>query len=339
MQRRNFLKWVSLFSAGAALPNLLAACNSQPSAGTGAGGNGASGKPLTVGVQPWAGFLGQYIALDKDLFTPEGVTVKEEYFQVATDTNTALASGKVDLAWVGIPDLMTLVAQAPTLKILMVSDYSNGADGILGRGMNRAEDLRGKRIAREDAPYAKIFLGTYLRQAGLSEKDVQVVSLSASDAAAAFAAGRVDAATTYEPWLSKTVQEANGQILFTSKDTNIIPNGLVASAETIAARRDDILKYMRAIDKALAFSKTNAEEANQICAKKLGVTPAEIPPQLAGIRIFDVKGNQEGPMNLSSPYSLVKSLQSGEQVITDLGLISKPVDPAALVDDSLVKSL
>ncbi|MEP0911991.1 ABC transporter substrate-binding protein [Leptolyngbya sp. GB1-A1] len=338
MQRRNFLKWVSFFSAGAALPNFLAACNAQPSVGTGAGENAAS-KPLTIGVQPWAGFLGQYIALDKDFFSAEGVTVNEEYFQVATDTNTALAAGKVDLAWVGVPDLMTLVAQAPTLKILMISDYSNGADGILGRNINRAADLRGKKVAREDAPYAKIFLGSYLKQAGLSEKDVEVVSLSASDAATAFAAGRVDAATTYEPWLSKTVEEANGQILFTSKDTNVIPNGLAASAETIASRRDDILKYMRAIDKALAFAKTNPEEANQICAKKLGITAAEIPPQLSGIRIFDVKGNQEGPMNLSSPYSLVKSLQSGEQIITQLGLISKPIDAASLVDDSLVKSL
>jgi NitT/TauT family transport system substrate-binding protein len=338
MQRRNFLKWVSLFSASAALPNLLAACNSQTSAGAGAGGDG-SGRPLTIGVQPWAGFMGQYVAQEKDLFSAEGVAVQEEFFQVATDTNTALAAGKVDLAWVGIPDLMTLVAQAPSLRILMVSDYSNGADGILGRNMNRAEDLRGKKIAREDAPYAKIFLGSYLRQAGLSEKDVEVVSLSASDAAAAFAAGRVDAATTYEPWLSKTVEESKGQILFTSKDTNIIPNGLVASSETIASRRDDILKYMRAIDKALEFAKTNADEANEICAKKLGVTAAEIPPQLAGIRLFDVEGNKEGPMNSSSPYSLVKSLQSGEQIIVELGLVDKPVDAASLVDDSVVKSL
>ncbi|WP_088890626.1 ABC transporter substrate-binding protein [Leptolyngbya ohadii] len=339
MQRRDFLKWASLFSASAALPNLLAACNTQPSDQTNAGGNAADTKPLTVGVQPWAGFLGQYIALDRNFFSAEGVTVKEEYFQVATDTNTALAAGRVDLAWVGIPDLMTLVAQNPSLKILMVSDYSNGADGILGRNLSRASDLRGKKVAREDAPYAKIFLGSYLKQAGLSEKDVEVVSLSASDAATAFAAGQVDAATTYEPWLSKIVQEGKGQIIFTSKDTNIIPNGLAASAEVIASRRDDIVKYLRAIDRALAFSRTNASEANEICAKKLGVTAAEIPPQLAGIRVFDVKGNQDGPMNLDSPYSLVRSLQSGEQIITSLGLTSKPIDAAQLVDDSLVKSL
>jgi hypothetical protein len=44
-------------------------------------------------------------------------------------------------------------------------------------------------------------------------------------------------------------------------------------------------------------------------------------------------------MNSSSPYSLLKSLQSGEQVITELGLVSKPIDAASLVDASLVKSL
>lgn len=341
MQRRDFLKWVSLSSASATLPNLLSGCNFQPFAAISADGmGGASGKPLTVGVQPWVGLMGQYVAMEKDFFGAESVTVKPEYFPSASETNIAFLAGQLDLAWVVIPDAITLVAQSPSMKAIMVSDYSNGSDGILGNSrLNRASDLRGKKVSREDTPFAKIFLGTYLKQAGLTEKDLEILSLSASESAAAFAAGKVDAAVTYEPWLGQTVRETNAQIIFTTKETNILPTGLVAKAETIASRRADILKYLRAIDQGLAFAKANPDEAHKICAQRLGVTAAEIPPQLAGIRILDIQGNKEAAMNLDSPYSLVRSLQSGEQIIADLGLISKPVEAATLVDDSLVKSL
>lgn len=336
MLRRVVLSWFGWFSVGFAISNLSTACSSQQSTGS---NSASTKKPLIVGVQPWIGFRGHYVATAKNLFTPEGVTVKEEFFQVATDTNTALAAGKVDLAWIGGPDLLTLVAQAPSLRIIMVSDYSNGADGIIGRNISKPEDMRGKKVAREDAPYAIVFLGEYLKQAGLTEKDLNVIPLSAGDAVAAFVSGKVDAATTYEPWLSKAVQQAKAEKIFTSKDTNIIPIVLATKSEVIESRKDDILKYLRAIDKGIAFADSNPDEAAKICARKLGVTPKEIPAQLAGIEPFNIEGNKTGPFNSNSPLSLKKSLESASQTIYKLKVIPKPVNVANLIDDSLIKAL
>jgi NitT/TauT family transport system substrate-binding protein len=334
MDRRTVLKGVGLFSAGLVLPSLSTSCNSRQTAIS-----SSTATPLIVGVQPWIGFRGHYVATAKNLFAPEGVAVKEEFFQVATDTNTALASGKVDLAWIGGPDLLTLVAQSPSLRIIMVSDYSNGADGIIGRNISKPEQLRGKKVAREDAPYAIVFLGEYLKRGGLTEKDVEVTPLSASDAVAAFASGKIDAATTYEPWLSKAAQEAQADIIFTSKGTNIIPIVLATRTEVIESRRDDILKYLKSIDKAIAFADSNPEEAAEICAQKLGVTPKEIPAQLSGIVPFDIAGNKAGPFDANSPLNLKKSLESASQTIYQLGVISKPIDATTLIDDSLIKAL
>jgi NitT/TauT family transport system substrate-binding protein len=334
MHRRSIVQWFGLFLVGWLLPLSAIACSPQQAVS-----DTSSSQPLVVGVQPWIGFQGHYIATDRDLFTPEGVSVKEEFFQVATDTNTALVAGKVDLAWIGGPDLVTLVNQAPSLKIIMVSDYSNGADGLIGRDISGPADLRGKTVAREDAPYAIVFLGEYLQQAGLTEEDVNVVSLSAADAVAAFISGDVDAATTYEPWLSKATTEANAEVLFTSKDSNVLPIVLATTSEVIDARRDEILKYLRAVDQAIAFAQENPEEAAEICAKKLGVTPAEIPAQLAGIRPFDIQGNKDVVFNPDSPLYLVNSLESAAKTVYDLGKISQPIDAQGLVDDSLVKAL
>ncbi len=335
--RRSILKGFVLFLLGCLIPFYAIACSPQQptTSNTDTASPTTSSQPLVVGVQPWIGFRGHFVATDKDMFTPEGIKVEEKFFQTATDTNTALVAGQVDMAWTGAADLLTLVAQAPDLKIIMASDYSNGADGILGRNISKPEDMRGKKVAREDAPYAIVFLSTYLAKAGLTEKDLQVVPLAAGDAMTAFVAGQVDAATTYEPWLSK----AKDNIIFTSKDTSAVPIILAAKAETIQNKKNEILAYLKAVDKAIAFADANPQEAAEICAKKLGVTPDEIPAQLAGIHPFNIKTNKEEAFNLDHPLSLVKSLDAASQTLTTLGKIPQPIDAKTLVDDSLIKSL
>ncbi len=333
MNRRSLIKLIAWFLSGCFVSIAIAACSPRQLGGA------AADTPLVVAVQPWIGFQGHYIAQAQDLFTPEGISVEEELFQVATDTNTALAAGRVDLAWIGGPDLLTLVSQAPSLKIIMVSDYSDGADGVIGRGIASPEDMRGKRVAREDAPYAIIFLGEYLKQGGLTEDDVEVLPLSASDAVAAIAAGQVDAATTYEPWLSAATADGETEILFTTKDTNVVPIVLATRAEVIESRREDILAYLRAIDAALEFAAANPEAAAEISAQNLGVAPDEIPEQLAGIKPFDIEGNRAEPFNPDSSLYLLTSLESASETLFDLGKISAPVDATSLIDDSLIKEL
>lgn len=335
--RRSILRWFALFLVGCLLPVMAVACNS-PQTSTSSSAP-ASNKPLIVGTSPWAGFQGQYIAAAKDFFSGEGVKVEEQYFQTTSDVNTALAAGKLDLGWIGGTDLITLVAQNPSLKAIMLSDYSNGADGIIARGISKPEDLKGKTFAREDAPFELVFVGEYLKQGGLTEKDLKIVSLSAADSATAFASGKVDAAATYEPFLAKAVKEGKGEVVFTTKDTNIIPNLLAARGEVLEQRREEVLAYMRAVGKGVDLARSNPDEAASIIAQKLGVKPEEIPDQLAGIRTFDIAGNKEQPFNASNPLYLQKSFESAVQILHATGKIPNTIDAASLIDDSLIKSL
>lgn len=335
--RRSILKWFALFLLGCFIPFVSVACNT-PQAST-SSGTSVSAKPLFVGTSPWAGFQGQYIAAAKDFFSTEGIKVEEQYFQSSSEVNTALVAGKLDLGWIGGTDLITLVAQDPSLKVIMLSDYSNGADGIIARGVTKPEDLRGKTFAREDTPFELVFVGEYLKQGGLTEQDVKIVSLSAADSATAFASGKVDAAATYEPFLTKAVKEGKGEIVFTTKDTNIIPNVLAARGEVLEQRRDEVLAYMRAIGKGVDLASSNPTEAAEIVAQKLGVTPEEIPAQLAGIKTFDIAGNKAMPFNANDPLYLQTSFESAVQILYDTGKISNRVDPASLIDDSLIQSL
>ncbi|PSB20514.1 thiamine biosynthesis protein [filamentous cyanobacterium CCP2] len=312
---------------------LLVACNPQSST------TQTSNQPLAVGSSPWPGFAGHYVAVAQDFFSEEGITVTDNYFQVATDVNTALLAGRLDLALTGGPDMVVMASQDPSLRFIMLTDYSDGADGILARNVNSPEDLRGKNVAWENLPLQALLLQRYLESGGLTQADINLQIITAAEAATAFASQNIDVAITYEPWLTTAASQGQGQVIFSSKDTNIIPVGVVAKESVIADRREDILAFMRALDQGVAFVRDNPEEANPIVAEKLGVSPEEVPEQLSTVRLFDIEDNKTIGFNPDDPLNVMDSLEFAAETSEAIGLIASPVDAANLYDDSLVNAL
>lgn len=128
---------------------------------------------LTVGVSPWSGYSGHYIATANNLFKEAGIDVKQVYFTSQGDADTAFLSGKLDLNWTGLPNVVLQASRDPSIKIIMQTDYSNGADGIVGRSIETAEDLRGKQIAREDILFEELLLRRYLEKMGVARDAVK----------------------------------------------------------------------------------------------------------------------------------------------------------------------
>lgn len=319
---------------------VLVACNPQTSAPPAtSAADQSSTQPLSIGSSPWPGFAGYYAALAKDFFKAEGVAVTDNYFQIATDVNTGLLSDRLDLAWTGGPDAVVMAAQDPSLRIIMLSDYSDGADGILARNVSSPADLKGKDVAWESLPLQAFLLRKYLEQGGLTEKDINLKVIPAADAAAAFAAKQIDVAVTYEPWLTTASEQGAGQIIFSSKGTNIIPVALVGKESVIQARKAEILQFLKAVDQGVKFVREQPDEANAIVATKLGVKPEEVPALLATVRIFDLAENKSIVFNPSDPLNVMDSLKFAAKTSQELGLISNPIDGTTLYDDSLVKGL
>jgi NitT/TauT family transport system substrate-binding protein len=311
---------------------LMVACNPQSNPSQ-------TAQPLTVGSSPWPGFAGHYVAVAQDFFQDEGITVTDNYFQVATDVNTALLAGRLDLALTGGPDMVVMASQDPSLRFIMLTDYSNGADGILARNIDSPADLRGKNVAWESLPLQAMLLQRYLESGGLSQDDINLQLITAAEAATAFASQNIDVAITYEPWLTTAATQGQGQVIFSSKDTNIIPVGVVAKAAVIEARREEILAFMRAIDRGVNFLRENPNEANAIVAEKLGVPPEEVPQQLSTVRLFDIEENQTIGFNPDDALNVIESLEFAAETSEAIGLIPNAVNASSLYDDSLVNAL
>ncbi len=312
--------------------SLCIACNSQPS-------TNKNVKPLIVGNSPWPGFVAQFVAEEKGFYQEEGVTVQEAFLQVSTDVNTALAADKMDVAWTGVPDMVTMANTDPSLRLIAVSDYSNGADGILAKGVEKPEDLRGKTIAWEELPLQVLLLRAYLEGTDIKFEDLDLKVMPAAEAATAFAAGRVDVAITFEPWITAAIEDGEGKAVFTSVDTNLIAGGLVGKDAVLKERKEDIAAYFRALEKGFAFYESNPKEAIEIVAKKLNLKPEELPPIMEKVRLFKPSEHQSVVFNQENPLNVIDSINFAAKVGKEMGLVENSVDPATLYDASYTASI
>jgi NitT/TauT family transport system substrate-binding protein len=296
-------------------------------------------KPLIVGNSPWPGFVAQYVAEVKGFYQQEGITVQEEFFQVSTDTNTALMADKLDVAWTATPDIVVMAKDDPSLRVIAISDYSDGADGILAKGVEKPADLVGKSIAWEELPLQTLLLTRYLEGSNVTLDQLDLKVMPAAEAATAFASGRTDVAITFEPWLTTAEKDGTGKIAYSSKGTNLIASALVGKADALEARKDDILAYFRALEKGMAFYESNPEEAIAIVAKKLNSKPEEVAAMLTKVKMFKPSEQQSIVFNTKDPLNIIDSLKFAAQVGKDRKFVDPAVDASTLYDASYTQSL
>lgn len=331
-RRLIILALVSLLWAVACSPQTSTTSSSSPASSP------SQPQVLTSGINPWPGYSGHYVALQKDFFGQEGIKVQETFFQSASESITAFLAGKVDIGWTTSGDAVQMISKDPSIRMFFVVNYSDGSDGILGRNIKNPKDMKGKTVARENILFENILLRSYLEKGGLTEKDVVLKDLTAADAAAAFAAKRVDAAVSYEPWLTKAAKQGGGEIIFTTKDTNLVADVLVVRQKLIESRKSDLQAYLRAIDKGVKLVNAGDEEAIKISAQKLGVTPEEAKAQIAGVKIFDLEGNKSVAFNLDHPNNAMKNFELTAKAAYDFKVVPQPLELKSLYDDSIVKS-
>ncbi|MBE9028146.1 ABC transporter substrate-binding protein [filamentous cyanobacterium LEGE 11480] len=328
--RRKFASLLSVVALATATLFLTVACSGQ-------GSNQSA--PIAIATLPWVGYSGQYIGVAKGFFKEQGLNIQDVAFQSSSDQIAAFLSKKIDIAWITSGDAVQVAAKEPTAKIIYTADYSNGGDGIIGRDINSAADLKGKTVAREDILFTKLFLRAYLKQGGLTEKDITLKNMTADAAATAFAAKQVDAAVSFEPYLRKAAKEGGGSVIFSSEGTNLIADVLVVREDLIKSRKADLEKYLKAVDKGVKLLLADDAEALKIVGSKLGVTPDEVKEQKALVKVFDIEANKTIAFNPDNPQNIMGNLELTAKAAYDFKVSDKVIDITTFADESLIKAL
>lgn len=254
--------------------------------------------PVTVriGIQPWIGYGPWYIAQDKGLFDAAGI--KAEFIDFVTDSevNAAFAAGQMDVANVATHTSMKLFSQGVDLEVVLLEDVSHDADAILGGpSVTKISDLAGKTVAYEEGSTSDLLLHAALADNDLTMDDITPVPMPASDAGSALIAGKVDAAVTYEPYISAAqTQSPNVHVIYTAAEMNgLISDVLVGSTKWDKANEDTLQTLLKIWGAAVDFLRNNPEEGEAIIAKAVGSTPEELHSSFEGVVFYNLAENRE----------------------------------------------
>lgn len=290
-------------------------------------------KPLTVGMTTWVGYGLLHLADKKGFFRDNHVDVSLLTVQDKPSTAAAIATGRLD-GWATTVDTFIFYdARKIGAKQVLAIDFSTGGDGIVATDtIQTVADLKGKKLGAEEGSSTYFLLLNVLADAGMSLHDIDLQPMRAGDAGAAFAAGRLDAAATWDPWLGKAA-EHGGHVLVSSADKKGLIVDTVAFREDVIEKRpEDIANFIRGYFAAYDYWKTNPTEADAIMADALGIPQAEFAASLAGLEFVSPAGNRAYIGTPDTLGTIKGVVDRGVGLYTQAGVLKQPFDAASIVD-------
>lgn len=245
---------------------------------------------LRVGINPWPGFEFMFLAQEKGYYREAGLEVRLVEFGSLSDARHAFERGQIDAMSATVVEvLLARERSTRTPQIVQVIDYSNGADVIVARpGITNAAGLRGARIGVEFGSIGVYMLARALEKSGIGLSDVKATRMDQVSMVEAFSKGEVDAVVSYPPTSVKLLREGKAHIIFSSAEIPGEVVDVIAIDERVNRERPaDVTKFLRAFDRAVAFSQQDPAQAHRIMAEREGISAAEFAEALTdGVQIL-----------------------------------------------------
>jgi NitT/TauT family transport system substrate-binding protein len=197
-----------------------------------------------------------WIAQDKGLFAKQGLTSELITFQGGTPTIQALLSGGI-----GFAATSTDTGANARLKggdIVGIAEWVNSFPYmfIAAKEIDRPEKLKGKKIAISQLGAGTDFIARHaVRQLGLNEKDVTLLSIGAQgERWAALAGGHVDA-SVFQPPVTLRARKAGLPIWvdFSKTEYEYVVAGPVTTRSFIKTDRETVMNFMRGLADGMDF--------------------------------------------------------------------------------------
>ena len=296
---------------------------------------------VKITMHKWPGYFHSFIAEEKRFFAEEGVNVELQLIENIDDNLQVFKDGKADAAFGLQSDAMLLAAEGVELKIVYITDFSNGGDVIVSKlDIKTIADLKGKTISVDKLNgFNHIFLVELLRINGLSESDVTVVPLIASEVPEALKDGRIDAGQTWEPYESQAIDDGYRKLASSAEVPGIITDVLMFHSKFVEERPDDVKKIIRAMDRALKYRNVDYIGSYGIMTAATGIPPSDLKRSIGGNIFPDLEENKES----FTESEKLTSLYSSGRIISDFflekGVIEEPINLKDLLATEIIMEL
>jgi NitT/TauT family transport system substrate-binding protein len=224
---------------------------------------------MGVGMAPLASLA--ILADAEGLFAREGVTVSVRKFASGKLALDALLAGEVQVATAAVTPVVFSSFKRRDFSIVASIGSSGNDTHIIGRkdrGIVRPQDLRGRRIATQEASAVHFFLHMFLLKHGLKEKDVAIRGMAPDDFPQALARGEVDACAMREPLISRTLALLGDKaVVFEEPELYVEHYNLLVRNRSLDTRPEMVHHLLRALLAAETFAKNQPRRAMATVAR------------------------------------------------------------------------
>lgn len=280
-----------------------------------AGGN--DDNTVTIGYLPSDHDAALFIADAEGMYEEKGISTELVEFNNGGDLMTAMASGEVDVGYVGITPVLSSIENGVPVKVVSgVQIEGSGLEVSNDSGITQASDLKGKAIATPgDASIQYMLLIYYLNQNGMSKDDLNISSMKVASMNDALNTNKIDGMLTYEPYVTTSTE--NGNTLFLNS-SEIIPGHpccvIAASDDFIKNHPDEVKDIVDIHANATEYIQSNTSKAASELPDNI-VSDAKIEEKaLGGIKFIS---------GLNDTYK--QSIMDFMNVEVDIGVLKQPL--------------
>ena len=291
---------------------------------------------VTIAMSGWTGFAPLTLAKEAGLFKKVGLDVTIKKIP-QKDRHLAIASGDVQCAATTVETWVVWNANGVATTQIFQLDKSFGADGMVTRNSTaKIADLKGKTVAASAPGTAPYFtLAWMLKKNGLSVKDVKIVTLEPQAAANAFVAnaGDLDAAMTYEPYLSTVrAKPEAGKIIATTLDYPMIMDTFGCTPKFLAENPKAAKALADGYFDALAMIKTDPKKSFEIMGADVKQSAEAFEGSQKFLRWQDRAANQKFFAGEHAAFS-----KEAADLLLEIGVIRQIPDLTKLADTRFIK--
>ncbi|WP_375433930.1 aliphatic sulfonate ABC transporter substrate-binding protein [uncultured Hymenobacter sp.] len=186
-------------------------------------------------------------------------------------------------------------------------------------------DLKGKRVAATRGTDPYIFLLRALDQAGLSEKDIELIPLQHPDGRAALEKGDVDAWAGLDPHMAKAELESGAQLFYRNADFNSY--GVLNVREEFAKQNPALVdQVLAAYEKARQWALQHPEELKKTLATEAKLSEAVAVKQLERTDFSNISFGPQQRSTISAAGDVLKKSGAIDQNVDINQTVSNLID-------------
>jgi NitT/TauT family transport system substrate-binding protein len=212
-----------------------------------------------------------YIAVDKGFFRDEGLDVEARMFSSGREALQALLAGQAQIQSVSETPVVHAIIQGN--KIVTVATIARHHEAKLivrnDSGINKPEDLAGKRVATLPGTNSDYFMYKFLAAHGLKPGQVKIANMPPPEMVSAFAKGDIDGYFAWEPHIQFGLAAVPASHVFLPGKLYSGWNTVNMNPDFVKANPETTRRILRALIKSEAFVKTHKDESIRLVAARL----------------------------------------------------------------------